>query len=124
MTGRQQLKELSKIGCEDAVREIKRTRYKPLSSLRLEHYLIRAINGGFVRRAVILAQMKGSPLETEQLERLIKRCIELDWVPDAVFAASQGTISKKTRRKLIRILVRQKHVDDDREAARVVDEIE
>lgn len=116
MTAIEQIKALRKVRCKDAVQEIRRNGNRPLSPDRLNHHIDNAISTGLVSRVVALVEIRGRPLTIPQIERLTKRCLQLEWVVDALSAARLGAISNQTRRELIAALI-SKHIADNRKEA-------
>ena len=112
VTAIEQIEVLGKVGCEDAIEEIKRHN-RPLSTERLTHYIELNIDTGLVGRITALAKIGDIKLSTSQLDRLVVRCLMLEWDVDALFAARHGTISGPVRRKLIDTLIAHRHVDDE-----------
>lgn len=100
VTAKGQINALSRVGCDCAIREIKKRNDKPLSTNRLKHHLKIAVNEGYVYRAVVLSEMAKSPLSATQLARLIRRCLQLGWIVDALHAHGQGDIPAGVRREL------------------------
>lgn len=123
VTVKEQIKEFIKIGCEDAIREV-RCNNRPLSSKRLNHHIEIAIGTGLVARVEKLAQIRGIPLINQQVERLTRRCLELEWTVDALSAAKLGVISEQTRLDLINSLVSNQLADNEEEALRLLNESE
>jgi hypothetical protein len=115
VTAKEQIEELSKIGCEDAIKEIK-SNNGPLSSQRLNHHIEIAIGTGLVARVEGLATIRSMPLTRVQVERLTNECLRLEWIVDAVSASKLGTISEQTRHELIEALVSKKMVENQEEA--------
>lgn len=124
VTAIEQVKALKKVGCKDAIQEIKRNHSRPLSSDRLRHHIETAINTGLVSRVIALTELRGLPLTSPQIERLTKRCLRLEWVVDALRAAKLGTISVQTRRQLIEALVSDRFADNQEEAQQLLRESE
>jgi hypothetical protein len=120
----EQIKALVKVGCEDAIQEIRRNRNRPLSSDRLNHYIENAINTGLVSRVIALAEIRGMPLTPSQADRLTQRCLQLEWFLDALCAARLGTICDQTRRELTSALVSNQIADNQEEALQLLKESE
>ena len=120
VTGKDQIEVLSKIGCENAIREIKKNGGNPLSKTRLGEYLEESVRDGYVLRAEKLAGLIGLTLTRGQREQLIKRCLELEWDVDAINAVRMGPVSDQIREALINALVAHGHVNDRAEAIEVL----
>ena len=124
MTASEQIKALIKAGCEDAIREIKCNQNRPLPANRLNHHIEIAIGTGLVMRVVALSEIMGGSLSHGQVERLTRRCLELEWVVDALCAAKQGLISDETRWELVRALISHQLAGDAQEAMQLLTETE
>ena len=124
MTAKEQINSLISVGCKDAIQEIKRNHNCPLSSYRLNHHIEIAIGTGLVSRVIALAEIRGLPLTTPQVECLTRRCLQLEWIVDALCAAQQGTISEQTRRELIEALVSNQIAENQEEALQLLNQSE
>lgn len=120
VTATEQITTLKKVGCIDAIQDIKLNDNRPLSSDRLSHHIEIAINKGLVSRVHALAEIRGIPLTSSQADRLTKRCLQLEWVVDALSAAQLGMISNQTRRELISALVANQIANNHEEARQLL----
>ena len=105
MTAKNQISALVTVGCDDAIREIRQQNGNPLTDDRLKQYLQKAVEEGYVSRAIALTALRQKPFTPIQLGRMINRCLQLGWTVDAVHAARQGAIAEKTRRRLTAALL-------------------
>lgn len=124
VTPSDQIKALEKIGCKSAIQEIKRNHDRPLSPARLHHHIELAIKAGLVSRVAALAEISGKSFTTQQVHRLTKRCLRLNWVVDALCAAKLGMISDQLRDELVAALISNQLAENQNEALQLLQESE
>lgn len=122
MTAQEQIKVFIKVGCGDAIKEIRRNNNCALSSDQLNHQIEIAIGTGLVARVEALAGVRCIPLTDLQVERLTKRCLQLEWTVDALSAAKLGNISEQTQRDLVEALISDQIADNEEEALQLLKE--
>jgi hypothetical protein len=122
VTANEQIEALSKIGCIDAIQEIRRNGNRPLSPDRLNHHIEHAIKTGLVARVTGLTKISGVPLTDSQVERLTERCLQQEWFVDALSAAKLGHISTGIRRSLVEALISHKLADSRAEVLELLQE--
>jgi hypothetical protein len=106
LKAREQIHMFRRTGCTHLINEIEEQGGKPLSKSRLNDCLRTSVNEGFVFRAQALAELLGSSLNSVQLTRLIRQCIKLGWLPDALYAYEQGQVSKIVSHELALALLK------------------
>ena len=106
MTTRQQFEKLWGKGCKDAVLAIVENKGEPLSSEQLQSQIDMAVSKGFISHAFVLAEVAEATLTQEQADTLVRRCIELGWVSDAISVPREVHISEVVRKELIEALIK------------------
>lgn len=121
VTAHGQIEVLTKINCEEAIQEIIANGRLPLSADRLNHHIDIAIETGFVARVEGLIAIGGAALNGSQTNRLVKVCLRLEWIPDALSASKLGIVSEETREELIKALCSGQFAENREEAVQLLD---
>src|SRR5688500_15664808 len=120
MTSKQQFEELWKAGCKHGVLSIINNKGQPLSRSGLQREIKYALRKGFVKHVIVLSELAQTKLKTHQVEALVNRCRDLQWIPDALCAARYGILSSKTRTRLIGAAIAKGLVGNQREGAELL----
>lgn len=120
MTTKQQFEAMWRVGCKNGILAIIRNRGKPLSPKQIRLQIRNSLRRGLVDRALVLASLSGSTLTSAEVERLVRRCLQLGWIPDALQACGADKVSGASREKLLRSVVQERLVHSPRAPGRSV----
>ena len=116
MTSENQRRTFIKTGCQKAVESLDKNEGKPLSNVQLKTYLDASIEEGLTGRAIAIASLMGFFLNSDQLSRLIDRCLYYESFSDAIYASQQGSIPDETRERLLKACVKNNLAANRKEA--------
>jgi hypothetical protein len=122
MKNKHQFEMFWEVGCKRAIWALIKNKGKALSMKQINGQLSIAIRNGLVAHASKLAELRGTPLRAEECERLVRRCLELGWIPDALSAARTAIVSSAIRRELLKVAVSNKLAKDQQEAESLLDD--
>ena len=117
MTLQSQFDILWKACCREAIWELLQNKGCPLSQEQLWKLLEVVAHDGFVARALALFKILNRQYLTQPVtDTLVKKCIELGWIPDAIHAVRNGHPSREVTAQLVRVLLDKGYENNKRAA--------
>jgi len=120
MTSKQQFEALWNVGYKRGILAIIQNKGRALPKTKLKSLLETALRDGLVARVLVLAGLAGITLKTRQVDGLVNRCLQREWLPDALSAARIGGASEITLKKLTRMCIRKELADTPEEVAELL----
>ena len=115
MTTKQQFDILWKAAFKEAVFALVTNKGKPLSRVQLKELLGTALNNCLVGQVITISRLANVKPNQIQVRRLVSRCLELDWIGDAMSAACLGSISVASHKRLVRAAIKKGYGETEQE---------